>query len=130
MAKLLLGEDMSDKWWLLLPRVPSDGLSEQSRKKLDHTHNLTNQILKACMSIKNSALAEIEVPQAYFEALPKNVSPCLGDFLYRSITSDNFSADYLLGIHWRKTLLGGMIVKEMVNQMKQFAAKDSSRERA
>ncbi|KAF8101987.1 hypothetical protein N665_0201s0279 [Sinapis alba] len=85
-----------DKWWLPLPRVPSDGLSEESRKKLDHTRDFTNQILKACMSINSIALAEMEVPQAYLEALPKNGRSCLGDFLYRNITSDNFSADYLL----------------------------------
>ncbi|KAH0912168.1 hypothetical protein HID58_035489, partial [Brassica napus] len=85
-----------DKWWLPLPRVPSDGLSEQTRKKLDHTRDFTNQILKACMSINSIALADMEVPQAYLEALPKNGRSCLGDFLYRNITSDNFSADYLL----------------------------------
>ncbi|CAE6076367.1 unnamed protein product [Arabidopsis arenosa] len=85
-----------DKWWLPLPRVPSDGLTEQSRKKLDHTREFTNQILKACMSINSIALAEMEVPQSYLEALPKNGRSCLGDFLYRNITSDNFSADHLL----------------------------------
>ncbi|XP_024013669.1 rop guanine nucleotide exchange factor 6 isoform X2 [Eutrema salsugineum] len=85
-----------DKWWLPLPRVPSDGLTEQARKKLDHTRDFTNQILKACMSINSIALAEMEVPQPYLEALPKNGRSCLGDFLYRNITSDNFSADYLL----------------------------------
>jgi len=85
-----------DKWWLPLPRVPSDGLTEQTRKKLDHTREFTNQILKACMSINSIALAEMEVPQSYLEALPKNGRSCLGDFLYRNITSDNFSADHLL----------------------------------
>ncbi|CAL9246249.1 unnamed protein product, partial [Arabidopsis halleri] len=88
--------DDGDKWWLPLPRVPSDGLTEQSRKKLDHTREFTNQILKACMSINSVALAEMEVPQSYLEALPKNGRSCLGDFLYRNITSDNFSADHLL----------------------------------
>ncbi|CAN8279478.1 unnamed protein product [Cochlearia groenlandica] len=85
-----------DKWWLPLPRVPSDGLTEQYRKTLDQTRDSTNQILKACMSINNNALAEMEVPQAYLQALPKNGRSCLGDFLYRNITSDSFSADNLL----------------------------------
>ncbi|XP_010504427.1 PREDICTED: rop guanine nucleotide exchange factor 6-like [Camelina sativa] len=85
-----------DKWWLPLPRVPSDGLTEQSRKKLDHTREFTNQILKACMSINSIALADMEVPQSYLEALPKNGRSCLGEFLYRNITSDNFSVDHLL----------------------------------
>ncbi|CAF1972204.1 unnamed protein product [Brassica napus] len=115
MAKLLLGEDMSgsgegvcpaisnaitnlyrDKWWLPLPCVPSDGFSEQSKKQLDCTYDFTNQILKACKSVNNIALAEMEVPKAYIEARPKNGRPCLGDFLYRNITSDNFSADPLV----------------------------------
>ncbi|KAG2265716.1 hypothetical protein Bca52824_072795 [Brassica carinata] len=72
MAKLLLGEDMSgDKWWLPLPCVPSDGFSEQSKKQLDCTYDFTNQILKACKSVNNIALAEMEVPKAYIEARPK-----------------------------------------------------------
>ncbi|KAF3487230.1 hypothetical protein F2Q69_00052686 [Brassica cretica] len=83
-----------DKWWLPLPRAPSDGLSEQARKKLDHTPDLTNQILKSCMSINSIALAEMEVPQAYLEALPENGRSCLGDFLIetsRLITSQQIT---------------------------------------
>ncbi|WZY89461.1 hypothetical protein YC2023_046196 [Brassica napus] len=89
MAKLLLGKDMSgsalaiEKWWLPLPRVPSDGLSEQSRKKLYHTPDFTNQILK---SHKHTL--------KLFQR-----RPCLGDFLIENITSDNFSADYLIGVN-------------------------------
>ncbi|CAN6872708.1 unnamed protein product [Brassica oleracea] len=100
-----------DKWWLPLPCVPSDGFSEQSKKQLDCTYDFTNQIMKACKSVNNIASAEMEVPKAYIEALLietlnliaiasefclQNGRPCLGDFLYRNITSDNFSADPLV----------------------------------
>lgn len=85
-----------DKWWLPLPRVPSDGLSEQTRKKLDHTRDFTNQILKACMSINSIALAEWKFHKHTMKLFQKNGRPCLGDFLFINITLDNFSADYLL----------------------------------
>ncbi|XP_010533659.1 PREDICTED: rop guanine nucleotide exchange factor 6 isoform X2 [Tarenaya hassleriana] len=85
-----------DKWWLPLPRVPPGGLRENSRKRLNHTREFTNQILKACLAINSIALAEMEVPRSYLDALPKNGRSCLGEFLYRNITSDNFSAEFLL----------------------------------
>ncbi|XP_048636619.1 rop guanine nucleotide exchange factor 6-like [Brassica napus] len=54
----------------------------------------TNQMLKVCMSINSIALAEMEFPQAYLEALPENGRPCLGDFLIetsRLITSQQIT---------------------------------------
>ncbi|KAF7831001.1 Rop guanine nucleotide exchange factor 5 [Senna tora] len=85
-----------EKWWLPVPRVPPSGLSENSRKQLNHTRECANQILKAAMAINDSALAEMEVPDSYLEALPKNGRSCLGDFIYRYITSDQFSSECLL----------------------------------
>ncbi|XP_054798294.1 rop guanine nucleotide exchange factor 7 [Prosopis cineraria] len=85
-----------EKWWLPVPRVPPAGLSENSRKQLNHTRECANQILKAAMAINDSALAEMEVPESYIEALPKNGRSCLGDFIYRYITSDQFSSKCLL----------------------------------
>ncbi|KAF7816378.1 Rop guanine nucleotide exchange factor 5 [Senna tora] len=79
-----------EKWWLPVPRVPPCGLSEKSRKQLNHTRECANQILKAAMAINSMALAEMEVPESYLEALPKNGRSCLGDFLYRYMTSDEF----------------------------------------
>ncbi|KAF3590726.1 hypothetical protein DY000_02021328 [Brassica cretica] len=67
-AKLLLGEDMSGSGEGVCPAISND---QSLRKKLDHTRDFTNQILKACMSINSIALAEMEVPQAYLEALPE-----------------------------------------------------------
>ncbi|KAL9226643.1 hypothetical protein vseg_002431 [Gypsophila vaccaria] len=85
-----------EKWWLPVPRVPAGGLQESSRKRLDHKRECTHQILKAAMSINSMVLAEIDVPQSYLESLPKNGRACLGDMMYRFITSDNFSPEWLL----------------------------------
>lgn len=85
-----------EKWWLPVPRVPPGGLTENSRKQLNHTRECTNQILKAAMAINSIALGEMEVPESYLETLPKNGRACLGEFIYRYITSDQFSADCLL----------------------------------
>ncbi|XP_058207178.1 rop guanine nucleotide exchange factor 5-like isoform X2 [Rhododendron vialii] len=85
-----------EKWWLPVPRVPPGGLLEDTKKQLNHKRECANQILKAAMSINNIALAEMEVPESYLEALPKNGRACLGDVIYRYITSDQFSSDCLL----------------------------------
>lgn len=85
-----------EKWWLPVPRVPPVGLSENSRKKLNHTRESASQILKAAMSINSIALDEMEVPESYLDTLPKNGRTCLGDFIYRYITSDQFSQECLL----------------------------------
>lgn len=60
-----------EKWWLPVPRVPPAGLSENSRKKLNHTRESASQILKAAMSINSIALDEMEVPESYLDTLPK-----------------------------------------------------------
>ncbi|KAJ8764100.1 hypothetical protein K2173_005005 [Erythroxylum novogranatense] len=85
-----------EKWWLPVPRVPTSGLSDNSRKQLNHTRECTNQILKAAMAINSIALAEMDVPDSYLESLPKNGRTCLGDLIYRCVTSDQFSAECLL----------------------------------
>ncbi|XP_038720710.1 rop guanine nucleotide exchange factor 5-like isoform X1 [Tripterygium wilfordii] len=85
-----------EKWWLPVPRVPAAGLSEKSRKQLNHIRECTSQVVKAAMAINSIALAEMEVPNSYLEALPKNGRTCLGDVIYRYITSDQFSAECLL----------------------------------
>ncbi|KAH9616920.1 hypothetical protein KSS87_006479 [Heliosperma pusillum] len=85
-----------EKWWLPVPRVPPGGLKETSRKQLDHKRECTNQILKAAMSINSMVLAEMDVPESYLESLPKNGRACLGDMMYRYITSDHYLPDSLL----------------------------------
>ncbi|OMO76380.1 Plant specific Rop nucleotide exchanger, PRONE [Corchorus olitorius] len=85
-----------EKWWLPVPRLPTGGLSDNSRKQLNHTRECTNQILKAAMAINSITLSEMEVPDSYLDTLPKNGRACLGDLIYRYITSDQFSAECLL----------------------------------
>ncbi|CAA6661713.1 unnamed protein product [Spirodela intermedia] len=85
-----------EKWWLPVPRVPTGGLQEGARKQLQHKRECTNQILKAAMAINSNSLAEMEVPEAYLDSLPKNGKAALGDLIYRYITSDQFSPECLL----------------------------------
>ncbi|CAL5407432.1 unnamed protein product [Camellia sinensis] len=85
-----------EKWWLPVPRISLGGLHEDTRKQLHHKRECANQILKACVSINSTALAEMEVPESYLEALPKNGRDCLGEVIYRYITSDQFSSECLL----------------------------------
>ncbi|XP_011094931.1 rop guanine nucleotide exchange factor 7 [Sesamum indicum] len=85
-----------DKWWLPVPRVPTGGISEDARKMLQHKRDCTNQILKAAVAINNTALAEMDVPDSYLEALPKNGKASLGDLIHRYINSDQFSPECLL----------------------------------
>lgn len=54
-----------------MPRVPSGGLLEETRKQLSHIRDCANQILKAAIAINNMALAEMEIPESYLESLPK-----------------------------------------------------------
>ncbi|KZV20104.1 hypothetical protein F511_00961 [Dorcoceras hygrometricum] len=87
---------LEEKWWLPFPKVPTKGLSEGSRKLLQHCKECTQQIFKAAVRINSSVLSEMEVPQAYLEGLPKSEKACLGEVLYRYITADQFSPDCLL----------------------------------
>lgn len=60
-----------EKWWLPIPCVPPEGLSEKSRKHLRHKRDCANQIHKAAMAINSSILAEMEIPDSYMATLPK-----------------------------------------------------------
>ncbi|XP_051147212.1 rop guanine nucleotide exchange factor 1-like [Andrographis paniculata] len=85
-----------EKWWLPCPKVPAKGLSEEARKWLQQRRDCTNQILKAALAINNNVLAEMDVPTAYLESLPKKGKDCLGDIIYRYVTADQFSPECLL----------------------------------
>lgn len=66
-----------EKWWLPCPKIPSNGLSNESRKRLQQCRDCTNQILKAALAINSSVLAEMEIPKAYLDSLPKVWILCL-----------------------------------------------------
>ncbi|PON46568.1 PRONE domain containing protein [Parasponia andersonii] len=85
-----------DKWWLPILKVPPYGLSEDARKKLQQCRDCSNQILKAVRAINGAVLAEMEIPKAYLETLPKTGKACLGEFFYNCITVDKFSPENLL----------------------------------
>ncbi|KAK6131034.1 hypothetical protein DH2020_035222 [Rehmannia glutinosa] len=87
---------LEEKWWLPFPKVPENGLSEETRKRLQQCKECTQQIFKAAVAINSSVLSEMEVPQIYLENLPKSEKACLGETLYRYITADQFSPDCLL----------------------------------
>ncbi|XP_078177511.1 RHO guanyl-nucleotide exchange factor 8 [Carex rostrata] len=79
-----------DKWWMPTVKVPPSGLSIVSRKWLEYQRESVNQVLKAAMAINAMVLAEMEIPEAYIEALPKNGRVSLGDAIYKNITDEYF----------------------------------------
>lgn len=86
-----------EKWWVPVPCVPPDGLSEKSRKHLRHKRDCAYQIHKAAMAINSSILTEMEIPHSYMASLPKSGRASLGDTIYRYLcTADGFSPDHLL----------------------------------
>ncbi|XP_018841526.1 rop guanine nucleotide exchange factor 1-like [Juglans regia] len=85
-----------EKWWLPCPKVQPCGLSEDARKRLQQCRDCANQILKAALAINSSVLAEMEIPSAYLETLPKSGKTCLGEIIHRYITADQFSSECLL----------------------------------
>ncbi|KAL1328958.1 hypothetical protein HN51_046131 [Arachis hypogaea] len=86
-----------EKWWLPVPCVHPGGLSDKSRKHLIEKRDCANQIHKAAMAINSSVLAEMVIPETYMANLPKSGRACLGDTVYRYMSSaDKFSPDHLL----------------------------------
>ncbi|XP_051225387.1 rho guanine nucleotide exchange factor 8 [Lolium perenne] len=85
-----------EKWWIPTVRVPPEGLSDQSRKWLQHQKDLVGQVLKAVMAMNADVLTEMEIPEEYIESLPKNGRDSLGDSIYRTITDDHFDPNELL----------------------------------
>ncbi|GKC24218.1 Rop guanine nucleotide exchange factor 3-like protein [Tanacetum coccineum] len=62
-----------EKWWLPVPCVSAEGLSEPARKHLRQKSDAANQIHKAAMAINNSILSDMEIPRTYTASLPKIV---------------------------------------------------------
>ncbi|KAI9162559.1 hypothetical protein LWI28_028521 [Acer negundo] len=85
-----------DKWWLPTPKVPTNGLSDATRKFMQFQKDCVNQVLKAAMAINAQVLSEMEIPENYIESLPKNGRASLGDSIYRSITVEFFDPDQFL----------------------------------
>ncbi|KAK8453359.1 hypothetical protein SEVIR_5G271000v4 [Setaria viridis] len=89
-------DDSCDKWWIPTARVPDEGLSDASKKFLQHQKELVGQVLKAAIAINADVITEMEIPEEYIESLPKNGRSILGDSMYRIITGDIFDPNELL----------------------------------
>ncbi|ANM69738.1 ROP uanine nucleotide exchange factor 10 [Arabidopsis thaliana] len=85
-----------ENWWLPVVKVPTDGLSEESRRWLQNQKDSVAQVLKAATAINAHVLSEMHVPENYIDSLPKNGKTSLGDFLYKSITEESFDPDYFV----------------------------------
>ncbi|VVA89620.1 unnamed protein product [Arabis nemorensis] len=86
-----------EKWWLPIPLVPSEGLSDKARKQLKSKRESTNQIHKAAMAINSSILGEMDIPDSYMATLPKSGKASTGDSIYRYMTnSGKFLPEQLL----------------------------------
>ncbi|GFZ04163.1 rop guanine nucleotide exchange factor-like protein [Actinidia rufa] len=86
-----------DKWWIPMPKVPPNGLSEVTKKWLQFQKDSVNQVLKAAMAINAQVLSEMVIPENYIDSLPKNGRASLGDSIYKSITGvDYFDPDHFL----------------------------------
>jgi hypothetical protein len=66
-----------DKWWMPTVKVPSEGLSDVTRKWLQYQKECVNQVLKAAMAINAQVLMEMEIPEVYIESLPKVHRSCM-----------------------------------------------------
>nr|GMD03794.1 rop guanine nucleotide exchange factor 1-like [Ipomoea batatas]GME09601.1 rop guanine nucleotide exchange factor 1-like [Ipomoea batatas] len=86
---------LEEKWWLPFPKVPPNGLSEETRKRLQQCRDCSNQIFKAALAINKSVLSEMEVPEVYTDSLPKSGKEALGEILYQYITTDQLSSEGL-----------------------------------
>ncbi|XP_056850384.1 rop guanine nucleotide exchange factor 3 isoform X3 [Raphanus sativus] len=86
-----------EKWWLPVPLVPPEGLSDKTRKQLKNKRESTNQIHKAAMAINSSILSEMEIPESYMSTLPKCGKSSVGDSIYRYMSaSGRFFPEKLL----------------------------------
>ncbi|GFP91518.1 rop guanine nucleotide exchange factor 3 [Phtheirospermum japonicum] len=86
-----------EKWWLPVPCVPTDGLSEKSKKHLRQKRDCAYQIHKASMAINSGILAEMQIPESYMASLPKSGKASLGDTIYKYMyNAEKFSPDHLL----------------------------------
>ncbi|AEC10614.1 Rop guanine nucleotide exchange factor 4 [Arabidopsis thaliana] len=88
-----------EKWWLPVPCVPAEGLSEEERKHLRHKRDCASQIHKAALAINDSTLNDMDIPDSYLTTLPKSGKASVGDVIYKQLcTAEKFYPDQLLDI--------------------------------
>nr|GLL18077.1 rop guanine nucleotide exchange factor 14-like [Ipomoea trifida]GMC47803.1 rop guanine nucleotide exchange factor 14 [Ipomoea batatas]GMC54132.1 rop guanine nucleotide exchange factor 14 [Ipomoea batatas]GMC55980.1 rop guanine nucleotide exchange factor 14 [Ipomoea batatas]GMC60786.1 rop guanine nucleotide exchange factor 14 [Ipomoea batatas] len=82
----------SKRWYNPNPQIPQSGLSDAERKKLLDGGKLVNQIFKAATAINENVLYEMPVPSIITDSLPKSSRVCLGDELYKILTTEPSSS--------------------------------------
>ncbi|EFH56464.1 hypothetical protein ARALYDRAFT_483729 [Arabidopsis lyrata subsp. lyrata] len=88
-----------EKWWLPVPCVPAEGLSEEERKNLRHKRDCASQIHKAALAINDSTLNDMDIPDSYLTTLPKSGKASVGDVIYKQLcTAEKFYPDQLLDV--------------------------------
>ncbi|KAJ6944814.1 hypothetical protein NC652_009993 [Populus alba x Populus x berolinensis] len=86
----------SKRWWLHLPQVPTNGLSDSGRTKLRNQSKVVYQVFKAAKSINETILLEMPVPTIIKDALPKSGKANLGEELYKLLTAESNTAEEML----------------------------------
>uniref|UniRef100_A0A2K2B4Z0 PRONE domain-containing protein n=1 Tax=Populus trichocarpa TaxID=3694 RepID=A0A2K2B4Z0_POPTR len=86
----------SKRWWLPLPQVPTNGLSDSGRTKLLNQSKVVYQVFKAAKSINETILLEMPVPTIIKDALPKSGKANLGEELYKLLTAESNTAEEML----------------------------------
>lgn len=86
----------AEKWWLPAVKVPSKGLMEVEKKRVQHQRDCINQVLKAALAINSQVLSEMDVPDVYWSALPKNGKASLGETNYKHMTLESFAPEAFL----------------------------------
>ncbi|CAA0812024.1 Rop guanine nucleotide exchange factor 14 [Striga hermonthica] len=86
----------SMRWWLPSPRVPTVGLSDIERKRLLRKGKLVYQVFKAAKSINENVLAEMPIPAAVKEALPKSGKASLGEELHKILCAESLSPEEVI----------------------------------
>lgn len=64
-------DESIERWWIPRVKVPQGGLSDESRKWIQHQKDTCNQVLKASLAINAQVLSEMEIPETYIDTLPK-----------------------------------------------------------
>ncbi|XP_019153370.1 PREDICTED: rop guanine nucleotide exchange factor 14-like [Ipomoea nil] len=82
----------SKRWYVPITQIPQSGLSDAERKKLLDNGKLVNQIFKAATAINENVLYEMPVPSIITDSLPKTSKLCLGDELYKILTTEPSSS--------------------------------------
>ncbi|GER54745.1 Rop guanine nucleotide exchange factor [Striga asiatica] len=84
------------RWWLPSPRVPAVGLSDIEIKRLLHKGKLVYQVFKAAKSINENILAEMPIPAAVKDSLPKSGKVSLGEELNKILNAESLSPEEMV----------------------------------